>query len=312
MRILVHSLLIACLAFVATARADDNDGFTRQRDVIYGRKSGLALTMDVITPQKDANGKGIIVVISGGWFSNPDSINPAIYAEYLKRGYTIFAVVHGSQPKFTLVEIMEDMHRAVRFIRFHAKDYKIDPDHIGITGASAGGHLSLMMGTSGTMGDPRAKDPIDRGSSKVQAVACFFPPTDFLNYGVEGHEMVDRAFQPPFTAAVDYQEFNAKKALYERVTDITKLREISKKMSPISHVTKDSAPSLMIHGDKDTLVPLQQSEVMRDRLKKSGVDADLIVKKDAGHGWLTILQDQKSCADWFDKYLRNSESKKPE
>jgi acetyl esterase/lipase len=226
-----------------------------------------------------------------------------MYADYLDRGYTMFAVVHGSQPKFTLTEILEDMNRAVRFIRYHAKDYKIDPDHIGITGASAGGHLSLMMGTAGSDGSPRARDPIDRVSSKVQAVACFFPPTDFLNYGVEGHEMVDRAFQPPFTAAVDYHEYNAKKALYERITDLTKLREIAKQVSPISHVTKDSAPALLIHGDKDTLVPIQQSEVMVEKLKKAGVAAKLIVKKDAGHGWLTMGKDQLQCIDWFDKYL---------
>ena len=84
------------------------------------------------------------------------------------------------------------MNRAVRFIRYHAKDYTIDPDRIGITGGSAGGHLSLMQGTAGDAGDPKAKDPVDRTSSRVQAVACFFPPTDFLNWGEKGKEMLSR------------------------------------------------------------------------------------------------------------------------
>jgi len=78
------------------------------------------------------------------------------------------------------------MNRSVRYIRYHAKDYGIDPDRIGITGGSAGGHLSLMMGTKPAPADEKSDDPVERTSSRVQAVACFFPPTDFLNYGEPG------------------------------------------------------------------------------------------------------------------------------
>src|SRR5208337_118017 len=130
----------------------------------------------VFTPKVNANGAAVVWVISGGWFSAHEAINPAPVEELLKRGYTVFAVVHGSQPRYTLPEIVADMNRAVRFIRYHAADYSIDPDRIGITGGSAGGHLSLMQGTAGDKGKPDASDPIDRTSSRVQAVACFFPP----------------------------------------------------------------------------------------------------------------------------------------
>ena len=154
-----------------------------------------------ITPEKP-NGAAVIFVVSGGWFSRPEAINPGFVLEFLKRGYTVFAVVHGSQPKFTIPEILEDMHRAVRFIRYHAGDYHVDPQRIGITGASAGGHLSLMQGVAGKEGDPKARDRIDRASSRVQAVACFFPPTDFLNYGEEGKVALGRGtlsgFKAPF------------------------------------------------------------------------------------------------------------------
>ena len=95
----------------------------------------------------------------------------------MRRGYTVFAVVHGSQPKYTIPEILLDMHRAVRFIRSHAEEYDVDPERIGITGGSAGGHLLLMQATAGDLGNSNAKDPVDRASSRVQAVACFFPPT---------------------------------------------------------------------------------------------------------------------------------------
>src|SRR5438094_5446444 len=192
-------LLLSCLLrTVATpaVRAADAPDWTRTQDVIYGRKYGLALTMDVFTPKK-ANGVGVIFVVSGGWFSGPQAIHPVLAAPLLKRGYTVFAVVHGSQPKFTVPEIVEDMHRAVRFIRHSAARFKIDPDRLGIYGASAGGHLSLMMGNAGKAGDPKAADPVDRLSSRVNAVACFFPPTDFLNFGKPGHELINRALQPP-------------------------------------------------------------------------------------------------------------------
>src|SRR5947209_265716 len=86
--------------------------FTRKEDVVYGRKFGTALTMDVFTPKANANGAAIVWVVSGGWFSAHEAINPAAIDELLKRGYTVFAVVHGSQPRFTIPEIVSDMNRA--------------------------------------------------------------------------------------------------------------------------------------------------------------------------------------------------------
>jgi acetyl esterase/lipase len=215
----------------------------------------------------------------------------------------VFAVLHGSQPKFTIPEIIEDVHRAVRYVRYHAKDYGIDPDRIGIFGASAGGHLALMMGTAGEDGSLLSLDPVARVSSRVQAVACFFPATDFLNYGGKGNELIDRALRPPFTAAVDYHEFDREKALYVPVKDKEKLREISRQISPVTHVSARSAPTLFIHGDADRLVPLQQSEEMVAKLKEAGVPTELVVKKGAGHGWAGILDDLGAFADWFDRQL---------
>lgn len=285
--------------------------YTRQRDVIYGRKSGLALTMDVFTPKK-ANGAGLVFVVSGGWFSGPQAIVPRMYAAFLDRGYTVFAVVHGSQPKYTLPEIVEDMHRSVRFIRHNAKRFGIDPERIGVSGGSAGGHLSLMLGTAGGAGKMLSLDPVDRASSQVQAVACFFPPTDFLNWSKPGHDMADRQLQPPFTAAIDYHEFDSKRAVYERITDKKKLHEIARSVSPISHVSKTSAPALIIHGDQDKLVPIFQAEQMVARYKEAGVEAQLVVRKGAAHGWPTLLDDINLFADWFDRHLRKIEKKAAE
>jgi acetyl esterase/lipase len=291
-------------------RAADQPQFDRLEDVIYGRKWGMALTLDVFTPRKDANGAAIIFVISGGWFSGHEAINPDGVAEFLRRGYTVFAVVHGSQPKYTIPEILQDMNRAVRFIRYHAKDYHIDPDRIGIAGGSAGGHLSLMQGTAGDAGSPDAKDPIDRVSSRVQAVACFFPPTDFLNWGEEGHEMNSRIIRDPFKPALDFHKQDPKTHMFQRIEDKEEVRKILEQISPITHVSADDPPTLIIHGERDTLVPIQQAERIRDKFKQVGVPVELIVKKGAEHGWPDLVsKDMPTIADWFDKYLGTKKDK---
>jgi acetyl esterase/lipase len=291
------------LGMAGAVGAADEPTFTRQEDVIYGRKWGMALTLDVFTPKKDANGAGIIYVVSGGWFSNHDAINAGAINEYLKRGYTVFAVVHGSQPKFTLPEIIEDMNRSVRFIRLHAKDYKIDPDKLGITGGSAGGHLSLMQGTAGDKGKPSDKDSVEQMSSRVQCVACFFPPTDFLNWGVEGHELNTVTVRNPFKPPFDFHEREADTNLFKPVTDTKKIHDLLRELSPIYHVNAESPPTFIMHGDKDELVPIQQAEVMVAKLKEAGVPAELVVKKGAAHGWPNISRDTVAFADWFDRYL---------
>ncbi len=296
--------LIAVAAMTSPATAADDPRYDRKPDVIYGRKFGTALTMDVFTPKNDAKGVGVILVVSGGFFSSHAAISPAFIRPLIARGYTVFAVVHGSQPRYQVTEIIDDLNRAVRFIRHNAHDYHIDPARIGVTGASAGGHLSLMLGTAGTAGNPNASDPVDRESSRVQAVACFFPPTDFLNFGEPGRKLIhptDHA--PPFRAAFDYHELDPGSRLWVPVTDDTKLESIARRISPAYHVSADDPPTLIIHGDKDPLVPLQQSERITDELKKAGVPNRLIVKPGAGHGWLTMNQDLPTFLDWFDQHL---------
>ncbi len=296
------------LAPSLTSRAAEPTGYTRREDVIYGRKYGTALTMDVFKPRAGANGAGVILVVSGGFYSSHEAVNAAFARPLLNRGYTVFAVVHGSQPRYTIPEIVEDMNRAVRFIRYHARDYGIEPDRIGVTGASAGGHLSLMLGTAGKAGDPSANDPVDRESSRVQAVACFFPPTDFLNYGEAGHALIrpgDHA--PPFRAAFDYRELDKASMMWVPITDSEKLLTLTRAISPAYQVSPDDAPTLIIHGDADKLVPLQQSTLIVDKLKAAGVENKLVVKPGAGHGWLTMAADMETIADWFDAHLKPSE-----
>jgi acetyl esterase/lipase len=242
------------------------------------------------------NGFAIIQVISGGWVSSHANISPAGLQTYLDRGYTVFAVVHGSQPKFTLPEIVPDLHRAVRFIRHNAARWAIDPAHLGITGSSAGGHLSLTLGTQGGPGPADAKDPIDRASSAVQAVACFYPPTDFLNYGREGEIAVGRGILKDYIPAFGPDALTPEGR-----------QKLGQTFSPARYVTATAAPTLIIHGDADPLVPLQQSQLYVARATAAGATARLIVKPGAEHGgktWPDLAGDRRRFADWFDHYLR--------
>jgi acetyl esterase/lipase len=291
MKALSAFLLFLVVAFQSLHGAEPPK-FTRTEDVVYGRKFGVALTLDVIQPAK-SNGHGIVLMVSGGWVSNHGGIVPANYAPFLERGYTIFAVCHGCQPKFIIPEITVDIHRAIRFIRHHSWKWGVDPAKLGITGGSAGGHLSLTMGTQGGPGKADAKDPIDRESSAVQAVACFFPPTDFLNYGTPGEDAVGvgilKDFKGAFGSASETAEGRQK---------------LGKEISPIYFITDKLPPTLIFHGDADKLVPIQQAESFVARAKEVGANAKLIVRPGAAHGWAAMGADAGIMADWFDEHLR--------
>jgi acetyl esterase/lipase len=304
-RILYSILIVLCTATISCA---EKPSYTRTEDVIYGRKFGTALTMDVFRPKSDANGAAIVSVVSGGWFSAHESVPK----KPVEGGYTVFAVVHGSQPRFTMQDAVQDLNRAVRFIRFHAKDYGIDPDRIGIMGGSAGGHLSLMQGLKPIPADEKSEDPVERTSSRVQAVACFFPPTDFLNYGEPGKlAWTTTLHWLPSPFDFERLEPDNQKKIYSRhfvKVSPDEQKAIAKEMSPINWVTSDAPPILIIHGDADRVVPFEQSQRLVEKLEQAKVPVKLDVRKGRDHGWPDTGPDLALMRDWFDQYLaKNSE-----
>src|SRR5215208_3771179 len=268
---------------------------TRIRDVIYGRKFGTALTMDVIKPEKQS-GIGVVVMVSGGFTSDhawTDSMFAGTnFKPMIDRGMTIFLVVHGSQPRYVVAEINQDIQRSIRFIRSNAKEYGVDPNRLGVTGGSSGGYLSIMIGSTGKDGDPKAKDPIDRASSKVQAVACFFPPTDLANYGQEGRL---------------FNQFEPVKFAWHTIPVSDKPRDeqvrILTELSPLYHITKDTAPTFIITGDTDALVPHEQSLRFIAKLEENRVPCKIDVRPGLGHGWPTMGKDYELFAQWFDEQM---------
>lgn len=299
-----------CLGAETTHNTNSMD-VIRRRDVIYGRKYGMALTMDVFAP-KNAKSIGVLWIVSGSGRSDHTKIDRPSYRKrigiLLNKGYTVFAVVHSSAPRFTLQDMAEDIHRAVRFVRLSSDEFRIDPDRIGIAGASAGGALSLLVGTSGKEGDPNSVDPVERVSSNVQAVGCFFAPTDWLNIDGKGTNVID--FQKMKYGFVDpsfeFYDFNPNRQTYRIITEQTRIKELLKELSPISHVTEDDAPTLIIHGDADPFIPFQQSLRLIERLEKASVPSKLITRKGKGHGWTDWEEDVVLIADWFDRHLKIS------
>jgi acetyl esterase/lipase len=249
-------------------------------DVVYGHKDGLALTYDVFRPESTGEGRGpcLILIVSGGWVSQwmpPEAMLP-FTKPLLDRGYTVCAVRHGSSPKYQIPEIVDDVRKALVHVSEHAADLRIDPARIGIFGFSAGGHLSLMLGTT-TNAAARGRDDKPR----VAAVAAVFPPTDLAPY-----------VEP----AAGY---------LERFPALKFPREQADSYSPLKQVSDDDAPTLLVHGDKDELVPLWHSERIRDALRASNVDADLLVIEGAAHGFDADGNRRmfEAMLDWFDKHL---------
>ena len=262
------------------------------RGVEYGRRHGEPLTLDVLRP-RSPNGLGIVVVVSGGWRSDPSIIRPWLVAPLLRRGYTVFALAHVSQPKASVAEIFADVSRGVRFVRTHAADYGIDPERIGVGGGSAGGHLALLLATRGGPGQADAADPVDRASSAVQAAAVFYPVTDLTNLAGSTEDPGDGG--PP-------RSYRA--AFRQEPVDMSTWRPLARELSPLHHVTASLPPTLIHHGDRDTLVTLDQSERFRDRAREAGVDVAVVTVRGGGHGWLTMPLDVMRFAAFFDRVLR--------
>ena len=255
-------------------------------DVVYGHKDGMALTFDVFAPQSSANGAGVLFMVSGGWYSSwspPEGLLP-MFKPMLDAGFTVFAVRHGSSPRYGIPDAVEDVRRSVRYIRSNAEKLGVDPNRLGVCGMSAGGHLSLMLGTASDEGDPQAKDPILRTSDRVQAVVAFVPPTDLriMVWKADGHLPA-------------YDKFPALDLSVEEAA----------KYSPLLYVTPDDAPALLLVGKQDDLVPIKHSQDIHAAFEEKQVASELVVFDDSGHGLVPkdMEQAMKALVDWFKKQL---------
>ena len=300
-------ILSVLLALTNTGQFGQTDTTYSQNEITYDRRDGTSLTLTVLKPKK-ANGKGIISLLSGNFVSDHNLFG--LYRDralpLVNHGYTVFLVMHRSAPRFALPDMLEDVQRAVQFVRHNAARYRIDPAHLGITGTSSGGHLALLAAMSKDIADPASKDPIAKVSAKLQAVAVFCPPTDLLNFGSAGYHLpADRPalVEIGVLGAFSYRYWDSVTRTYLPINERGQLRRIDSLMSPGQVAEKHAPPALLIHGDKDQLVPIQQSQALASKLQNLQVPVRLVVKSGAGHGWKDMNKDEKEFNAWFDRYL---------
>ena len=273
---LAAATLLHLLVFPVTCNAQ-LDSVAITPDVVYGHKDGMALTFDVFRPKENGNGVGVLFMVSGGWVSTwiePKQSIP-MFKHLLAKGYTVIAVRHGSSPRYVVPECVSDVQLALSFISKHASDWQIDPKRLGVFGFSAGGHLSLMLGTVG--GTKRGTDDIAR----VAAVVAVFPPTDLAPY------------------------VDPKSPLREQFPALKFEPSRAESFSPLMQVTADDAPTLLYHGDKDELVPLWHSEKIQKAFDAVKVANNLVVIKDAAHGFNEegTRRLANDMVEWFDRHL---------
>jgi acetyl esterase/lipase len=270
-----------------------------ERNVVYGMVSGAALLLDVYKPTKP-NGLGVIFISGSGWQASTEygaaplkEQQVALWGPPLTAaGYTVFAINHRAAPRFHYPAAIDDVQRAIRFVRFHAKDYGIDPARLGGVGGSSGGHLVGLAAMLASPGDAADADPVNRESAALQAVVLRAALLDLRTIGtVEGVAYVTSFMEAPPSQASAAAAYAA--------------------ASPITHVTDRSPPVLLIHGDADVLVPLRQSTAMEAQLGKSGVPVKLVVVPGGVHGadfggppradWPNYLGETVA---WLDRYLK--------
>ena len=284
-----------------------------ERNIVYGMYSGLALLMDVYRPAQP-NGIAIVAIQGSGWYSPLRNDAPqlkahrevAAHAErFAAAGYTVFSINHRQAPRFRYPAPIEDAQRAVRYIRAHAPDYSVTSDRIGAWGSSSGGHLAELLGTMDGKGDGSDSDPVNRLSAKVQAVVALFAPADLvLMSGSRGTAAITALM------GFAYQDPNVGPPGVRRADDFENRQY--RDASPLTHVTADDAPTLLMHGDQDELVPIKQSELMESALKQAGVKVTLVKVAGGQHGpnfWFPAgdprLPDHLGQAiRWFDAQLK--------
>jgi acetyl esterase/lipase len=295
---LVSALLLLC----ANSAAAQGLSYAQHENIVYAETDGIGLLMDVFTPKGKPNGLGIVDVISGAWHSDRGKLRDHERAQTFQilcaKGYTVFAVRPGSISKFSVVEMVANLNQGIRWVKEHSADYGIDGNRLGLMGASAGGHLACLAAVTAEGGDDTSSGDEKRTDTRVRAVAVFFPPTDFLNYNGKS---VDARKDDDLSKLVRRLAFP--QGLGE-ATD-SEVTHMLTKISPARLVTPQAPPFLLIHGDADQVVPLQQSELMLAALKQANVSAELVVKQGGGHPWFTIHEEVKVLADWFDKQLAN-------
>jgi acetyl esterase/lipase len=288
----------------AWAQPKPPKNFAAEYDVKYVKEGDPAQTLDIYFPEKAAEKpQPLLVWIHGGaWVAGSKSEMP--YMGQLNRGYIVASIEYRFSQKAVFPAQIQDCQAAIRWLRGNAKKYNIDPDHIGVGGGSAGGHLAALVGTSGGKKAFEAIGEYKDQSDRVQCVHDVFGPTDFFTVVKQAEEdkKVKNAF--PFNKGDPYSKLIGGAKLGED-------KEKCDAVSPAHYVSKDNPPFLILHGDVDNLVPYAQSVELAELLTKANVPVTLQKFPGSGHGGpaFGLPGIQKLQTAFFDKYLKGVDAK---
>lgn len=262
------------------------------RDLVYVPDGHERQKLDLYLPTQSENPASLPLIVwvhGGAWMAgNKEDCRSA---HFLKYGYAAASINYRLSQHAIFPAQLEDCKAAIRFLRANANQYNIDPNRVGVWGASAGGHLVLLLGTTGDVND-FDKGPNLHVSSKVQAVCDYFGPSDFTKMSDFESEVDHDAPDSPESKLIG--------------GSVQENKEACKRANPITYISRNDPPFLICHGDKDMTVPYNQSVLLNDALKKAGIDVKFHTVKGGGHGF----QDPKIgriVLEFFDKHLKKAE-----
>ena len=299
-------LLLLILLTVKPGAFAQKAKFTKYENVVYGYVAGNALLMDIYQPA-NSNHLGIIY-IAGTAFGSPALWNLDIGMKELYRdsayagkwpqalvekGYTVFMINHSFAPRFRYPDILFDCQKAVRFVRYNAKKYDINPAHLGAMGHSSGGYLASMLGVRDTVID-YPKSGMDSVSSKVQSVVTLAAPFNLSDYSKKGDTAIRTNVMLQMNA--DYmgqlpQIENGEFVLSGKYSEA----------SPITHVSNDDASFLIYYSDNDHLIPVRQAQAFYKKLMDNGVQTNMTLCHNCKHD---PIPDMLKVDTWFRDHLK--------
>jgi acetyl esterase/lipase len=279
------------------------DGIRMERDISYIPRGDDAQKLDLYLPEKAAE-KPLPLIVhihGGGWRAGSKFPCPA--AAMVLKGYVVASVEYRFSQKAIFPAQIQDCQAAIRWLRAHSKQYKFDPERVGVVGGSAGGHLSALVGTSGGKNVFARIGGNEDQPDRVQAVCDIYGPADFTTVVQQAAE--DKNVKNIF-------QFNTPTDPYSSLIG-TKLddKPKSEAVSPVHYISKDNPPFLILHGTHDALVPLAQSEALAAALKEKGVEVWLQKLPGSGHGGPAFAKPVivQLMQNFFDKHLKGTDVK---
>ena len=280
--------LIAAIVALPAQRSRADDDFDTEPNIEYSNPQDQHLKLTLVRPKTiEVLAPAVVCIHGGGWTGGSRDGWEATCKELARRGFVAVTVQYRFAPAFPFPAALEDVQAAVRWVRANAERLKVDPNRIGTLGDSAGGHLAQCLGV-GADAERLAPDA-DGQSCRVQCVVNIYGPNDLTQH-YHTNPGVDNLLKNFLGGDVEHARHNFILA------------------SPFYWVTPDAAPTLIIHGTKDDIVPFAQGEMMRDRLKAADVEVELLPIEGAGHGFGGADREKAHAAmyDWLEKHLKSA------